>query len=535
MRNPTYLYRSRHGVFYFRYPLPNASRGASTLRVSLHTRDPKLALRLARCLSYEAPAAHKRMVDQGMKYEDIRARLREHFGSWLEKHKAVVAERGPLPEDELASLAGSADIYDQQVSDGEPWNTETHDAEVAAFMERAGLAIEVGSPVYARLSTEYARAMRDSFRAAIAHSRSLSAFDFSAGDPALSGASVSIRKRFALKELANEFWKIGKRENRWTDKTQEEKTEHMSLLYEVFGEDRSAASVGTEEARTVRETLSNYPVHRTKRKETRNKSLAEVLAMGDLPKLHLRTINKYLQTYIGLFEWAVANRYVAENPFAGLTLRSDKANKEDPRIPFNIQELQTIRTAILDVAGNIPEHHKWGVLIGMYTGARLNEVAQLHLADICERDGILCFDINAKGSETTRKRVKNKASVRIVPVHPALIDLGLREYIQRVSDQKGNARLFPQYPYTASDGYGRNLGRWFNTALLSRLHLKRKDLVFHSLRHSMAERLREADVSEAHLMAIVGHEPGTTTLKTYNRNGFPPRQLLAALEKVIIG
>ena len=120
-----------------------------------------------------------------------------------------------------------------------------------------------------------------------------------------------------------------------------------------------------------------------------------------------------------------------------------------------------------------------------------------------------------------------------MPVHPRLLELGLLDYIQTVRNVAMNTRLFPQLSYTTSDGYGRNLGRWFNETLLPTLGIKTKQNTFHSLRHTVIERLIAADVSQAHIMAIVGHEPGTTTLKVYNRNGFPPSQLLAALGSIL--
>lgn len=70
-----------------------------------------------------------------------------------------------------------------------------------------------------------------------------------------------------------------------------------------------------------------------------------------------------------------------------------------------------------------------------------------------------------------------------------------------------------------------------NESLLPDLGLKTGQLTFHSFRHTMVGKLSAASVPQEHVMAIVGHEPGTTTLKVYNRNGFPPKLLLVALEK----
>ena len=55
--------------------------------------------------------------------------------------------------------------------------------------------------------------------------------------------------------------------------------------------------------------------------------------------------------------------------------------------------------------------------------------------------------------------------------------------------QAGQPRLFMAFSYNAKEGYGRNLGRWFNTVFLPGLGLKESGLVFHSLRHTMVTRL----------------------------------------------
>jgi hypothetical protein len=48
MRNPTYLLKSRHGIFYFRKVM-----GKSEVKKSLKTRDPKIALKRARKMAVE--------------------------------------------------------------------------------------------------------------------------------------------------------------------------------------------------------------------------------------------------------------------------------------------------------------------------------------------------------------------------------------------------------------------------------------------------------------------------------------------------
>lgn len=107
------------------------------------------------------------------------------------------------------------------------------------------------------------------------------------------------------------------------------------------------------------------------------------------------------------------------------------------------------------------------------------------------------------------------------------------DYFERMKAERANTRLFPQLTYSKSDGYGRNLGRWVNERLLPSLGIKADNLTFHSFRHTMISKLAAANVPQEHIKAIVGHDQGTTTLNTYNRSGFPPSLLIAALSKAM--
>ena len=65
MRVPAYLIRSRHGIFYFRWLLPqwlHPKGKASDIKVSLRTRDPREALRMSRYLGYVADTLIERAV-----------------------------------------------------------------------------------------------------------------------------------------------------------------------------------------------------------------------------------------------------------------------------------------------------------------------------------------------------------------------------------------------------------------------------------------------------------------------------------------
>lgn len=535
MRIPAYLYVSRHGLYYFRCPIDPAThpaRNRSSIRISLRTRDPERAVQLAQRLRYTALM----LINVGrtcrVEYPAIRDMLRTYFGRMLEAQKKDIREDGhltPLMVHSFRAMVQEAENPSDVSFKSLRANASVDNFSIDEILRSFGLPTAITPEARATLLNEY---RREDLR----YTRAVLAFD-SADDaehtvPVPSGKPKSepSAATTSLKELVSEFWKYQKLEERWIAKTEGEKQEHIDLLYEVLGKDTDIRAIGRNEARSMRSILVAYPVNRNKLPHTKGKTLEELSRIGGLRTLHALTINKYLQTYTGLFNWSKLNGYSADNPFAGLSVRKDKSRGEAPRLPFSSTDMNVIKLAALDPERKAQDHHKWGVLIAMHSGARLNEVAQLHLADLELRDGIWCFNINGDGPT---KKLKNRASRRIVPVHPQLIELGLLDYMTRMRNRTGNTRLFPQLSYTKSDGYGRNLGRWFNETLLPDLSIKTKQLTFHSLRHTVVELLIAAEVSQEHIMAIVGHEPGTTTLSTYNRNGFPANQLLSAIEKIL--
>ncbi|MBZ9889854.1 tyrosine-type recombinase/integrase [Mesorhizobium sp. BR1-1-3] len=470
-----------------------------------------------------------------MDYAEFRSILSAHFKGVLEAQKQAIRENGHLSPLVISSFQHA--VAGARVPTAETLKEAAEVNFLDNFMldqilQEFGQSTDLPNETKQMLIKEYRRANGAYCQAVLDYDATINAYDFETRDDKVSAPSVTPASpaRISLAQLVTDFWKYAKLEERWIPKTEGEKQEHIDLLYEALGSDRDVAGVGHAEARIVRDILTRYPVNRNKLRETKGKTLDELASMSGLRTLHTLTINKYMQTYKALFNWAKQNGYSKENPFSGLSIRNRKLNAEAPRLPFPTALLETIRDALLDKRRNLQDHHKWGSLIAMHSGARLNEVAQLHLEDIKTVDGVLCFDINGSGPT---KKLKNAASKRVVPVHPRLIEYGLQTYIDAVRSKPGNTRLFPQFSYTKSDGYGRNLGRWFNETFLPDLELKTKQLTFHSLRHSVVGQLIAAEVSQAHIMAIVGHEPGTTTLSTYNRSGFPPSQLLSALEKVL--
>ncbi len=140
----------------------------------------------------------------------------------------------------------------------------------------------------------------------------------------------------------------------------------------------------------------------------------------------------------------------------------------------------------------------WMPLIGLYSGARLNEIGELTLSHII-LDPIPHFRI---------KHAKNQSSIRDIPIHPKLIELGFLDYVEALR-KSGHTRL---WPFLRTQGKvnadSEVLGKWFGRYIHSKLGLP-DTVVFHALRHTFKDLCRNALIPRDLHHALTGHaSPG---------------------------
>lgn len=531
MHAPAYLHVSRHRVFYLRWPLPKAlhpQSKPSTVKVSLDTRDKRQALHLARSLGYSAERLIARGAASGMRYEDIRAILKKHFTDALERRKAQIAEAGRLDRLTISGLENGAGLAQEAVEGGGALLTDEYENGVLArFTALHGLSLDPASPAYETLRSEFKPAYRDYCRAVLEYDRSLDSYSFA--PQALAGSELPAPSTpvATIRKVGDRYMDENMRGDQWAPKTKFEKREHVALLCEIIGPDTDIRTVTAPKAQAVKQTLLAYPRNRNKNPKTRGLSLAEAIAVPGVEKLNLQTINKYLATYSGLFIWAKNNGYVDEAVFSGFTIRQNKKQAKGGRSAFNSAQISAMLGELVHNRQGFvrKDYQKWGPLIGLYTGARLNEISQIHLSDIRQEQGIWCFDLNDEGEG---KHLKSDAARRLVPMHPRLIDLGLLQHVE-VMRRKGAKKLFPDFSYCPKNGWGRALGRWFNDTFLDKLGMTDKSLVFHSLRHTVVTALLQSNVPEPIVKALLGHSQEGVTQQNYFKSGYTLKQLDDAL------
>ncbi|CAA6604406.1 Integrase (fragment) [Rhodospirillaceae bacterium LM-1] len=161
----------------------------------------------------------------------------------------------------------------------------------------------------------------------------------------------------------------------------------------------------------------------------------------------------------------------------------------------------------------------------MFTGARLNEIGQLEVADIILHNGVHHFNItNESDDPKANKKVKTAAARRKVPIHPKLEELGFFDYVESIS-QKNGKRLFPEWQVGKDGFYSSPMSKWF-ARLLSETGIKSSKLAFHSLRHNFKDILRQNNIPEMVQDYVMGHA-NETVQKRYGSTGLLPNETAA--------
>ena len=164
-------------------------------------------------------------------------------------------------------------------------------------------------------------------------------------------------------------------------------------------------------------------------------------------------------------------------------------------------------------------------LIGLYTGARLQEVCQLLVNEVKDIDGIWIFDINNEGDD---KHIKTESSKRKTPVHSELIRLGLLDFVAEM--RKKGDKLFPDITVSKATGKaGSTFSKRFKT-YRDNCGVIGRGYDFHSFRHTLHSYLRKYGVQDGIIDDITGHKAKTIGGNYGDRH--PQKVQLEALEKV---
>ena len=218
------------------------------------------------------------------------------------------------------------------------------------------------------------------------------------------------------------------------------------------------------------------------------------------------------------FGWCELQDWIPGNPFRGKSklVRTSKRGTTDtdkPR-PWSTDELLKFTKGA--PAADDPYHLLTLFILGLYTGARLNELAELKLE-------------NVHRNRISITESKTEAGKRDIPLHHLLVPL-----VQHLKKTSTDGYLLPGLV-----GAGENLRRGHTasqrfTTLRRKLGVTEPGVRFHSLRGNFITALERARVPVNEIQLLVGHKRPSLALDVYS-SGQEFKRLQADVRAVTYG
>ena len=245
------------------------------------------------------------------------------------------------------------------------------------------------------------------------------------------------------------------------------------------------------------------------------------------------TRRRKLSALRAFWEWMASRRYISRgsNPWQGFRLRDGDCHGDKPKKrAYTMSELEAL------FSGN-PTYPalREVMVLGLYTGARINEICSLVHGDIRFERGIAYLRIS---------RSKTSAGVRTLAVaHPIPLSI-LRARCR--TKAPSSTQLFHELK---GGGYDEKLSWHVGQAF--RYHRNGRELTgatdFHSLRRTFVTRLENLRVDQVRIARYVGHSLPTLAFKVYSGGATEatqratgraityPRSVEAAVSKFLAG
>lgn len=309
----------------------------------------------------------------------------------------------------------------------------------------------------------------------------------------------------------------------------------LSWLKEELGSAMPVDLITGDQMRTFRDNIQR--MDRTR--QGRSSKFSVRLTDTRDRQITSATAQKYWGGVQSFFSWAFSEGRMPTNPAALLKIETRKGEQPRSPEPFNQAELRRFFNTPL-YQGYLSQHrvttpgacrargqHWWAGLLSLFTGLRAGELTQLLPSDFIFEDEIphlRVHEVDGDGNRT--KTTKTASSIRDVPLAPILLELGLRQFVERRKKAQPKGRVFERFRLGTGGKISEGMTRFWGDYLKTYgLHSPGRST--HVMRHTVIDRLRELEVPEEHVSMLVGHSGRTQTSK-YGR-----KQILSLAKKAV--
>lgn len=307
--------------------------------------------------------------------------------------------------------------------------------------------------------------------------------------PALTTGTVSARPSTLLSKEIETYCAYKK--NAWISKSQSEFAMHLRVFVEMVT-DKEILQLTSKDYDFYIQNLPRWPKNCSKNKLYKGKTAREIASMPDPEEtISRKTLETYYTTVTGFIRWAADRDENAGMNTSILRMKPQSNQPEsDGYVALTDQHLSLIfesEVSLHFLQQSKHPYQKWlpplGLILG---GSRLDELCSLKVEQVGVENGIHYIEI---------RKGKTKNSVRKVPIHPVLIELGFLKFCEH-KKSLGEDRLFPECTHVEKHGHRKAASRWFGE-YLDHLGITDKKYVFHSFRHNVSNILNEVDSLKA--------------------------------------
>ncbi len=319
--------------------------------------------------------------------------------------------------------------------------------------------------------------------------------------------------------------------------TIKQKKSCLETIFQLMDKD-IVEQITYDDCKTINKLI--YRVPKKWKERFPDKRLLDVLLPESEDKVHpkamsARNITKYLTIFQEFLRYCRKSRLIDED-MADLIDKPYVDKKENTYQPFTQEELLLIFNpkTYFKQTQDQDDPKFWIPLMSLFSGARLNELAQIRLDDIKVEQDV--YYIQTAGKEShPQQSLKNPQSKRRIPIHPKLKELGFLNLVQH-QRKKGAEFLFSSLKFQNKNGFGGAVSNAFGYYLDNTVKITGKGKVFHSFRHTVRPKLRdECKLTREYIDALCGWEDGSGNAGTQNyahRENIPIKKLYAAISKL---
>lgn len=227
----------------------------------------------------------------------------------------------------------------------------------------------------------------------------------------------------------------------------------------------------------------------------------------DLDFQTVKNLSEKLDQTINFLDDCIPNKAIDINPLKGNLKYSPKhfenvANASKERLGYEDYELKKMFNLIIEnelYKTNI--EHFYIIMIGFFSGMRVEEVCKLMTNEVHTENGLHYFSIENK--------VKNKSSIRKVPIHNYLVDKF--KLLDFVKTKKPDELLFnlKYLQIGKKKKYSHYFVREFyklRDECVSRTRVETDLIAFHSFRYTISNYLADKGIQYVEVAQILGHK-----------------------------